>query len=182
MPLMFLTQMWITSSQCFHKNSINAVNVYNRTDKNKDGLILKCNCLLHTSVLWFDSLSQGISVPLVQRTYEKSGFIPGFHKTCPGFPGHASLNFLCFLGSDWLISFRVYADNQWSDWNQNQIWWANSLRAFPSLIDLVMLQWIPTVSWSLIGLAVSMRLQTNHWLDWAQIWWANSLQGLFQPD
>ena len=32
--------------------------------------------------------------------------------------------------------------------------------------------WIPAITWSLIDEAVSVRLQTNHWSDWAQIWWA----------
>ena len=35
--------------------------------------------------------------------------------------------------------------------------------------------WIPTVSWHLIGQAVSIYVQTNRWVNWAQICWANSL-------
>ena len=41
---------------------------------------------------------------------------------------------------------------------------------------LVMCHWIPTISWPLIGQAVSMHLQTNKWLNWAKIWLAILLQ------
>ena len=44
-------------------------------------------------------------------------------------------------------------------------------------LTLVMLRWIPAISWPLIGQAVSthLQMQTNCWSDWTQIWWGNSL-------
>ena len=83
-------------------------------------------------------------------------------------------NFRCFLASDQSGSVHAFANkqNSWSDWGP--IWWANSIRVSPGLINFwFMLHWCFAVSWSLIDQAISARLRSSCWLDWTQIWWAN---------
>ena len=80
---------------------------------------------------------------------------------------HGLINFLqncwCFLASDWLSSFRARAFTK----HFAQIWWANSLKAFPDLI----------VFWScstefplfpgllLFGQFLCISRQTDNWIE-----------------
>ena len=69
-------------------------------------------------------------------------------------------------------------DRKWSSDLEGkfQVTWASrwEIKNGPWL-TLFILHWIPAVLCPLIGWSISLQLQTNYWLDWAQIWWVNWL-------